>query len=282
MSGPGRISKLSYLFLIIGFVFLYAPMLSLIIYSFNESRLVTVWAGFSTKWYGELFHDEQIIQAAWRSLQIAAFTATAATVLGTMTALVIVRFKRFRGRTAFTGLITAPLVMPEVITGLSLLLLFVSMAQWIGWPEGRGMLTIWIAHVTFTVAFVNVVISSRLQEMDTSLEEAAMNLGATRLTTFFTITLPIISPALLSGWLLAFTLSLDDLVITSFVSGPSSTTLPMVVFSSVRLGLSPKINALATILISLVSIAAFIGWWLTWRSERQRQRDMQMALQHSE
>lgn len=279
MSGPGRISKFSYFFLIVGFVFLYAPMLSLIVYSFNESRLVTVWAGFSTKWYGELFNDQQIIQAAWRSLRIAAYTATASTILGTLSALVIVRFKRFRGRTAFTGMITAPLVMPEVITGLSLLLLFVSLGQWIGWPEGRGMLTIWIAHVTFTVAFVNVVISSRLQEMDISLEEAAMDLGANRTKTFFTITLPIISPALISGWLLAFTLSLDDLVVASFVSGPSSTTLPMVVFSSVRLGLSPKINALATILISLVSIAAIIGWWLMWRQERQRQRDIQQALQ---
>jgi putrescine transport system permease protein len=249
------------------------------VYSFNESRLVTVWAGFSTKWYGELFNDQQIIQAAWRSLRIAVYTATASTILGTLSALVIVRFKRFRGRTAFTGMITAPLVMPEVITGLSLLLLFVSLGQWIGWPEGRGMLTIWIAHVTFTVAFVNVVISSRLQEMDISLEEAAMDLGANRTKTFFTITLPIISPALISGWLLAFTLSLDDLVVASFVSGPSSTTLPMVVFSSVRLGLSPKINALATILISLVSIAAFIGWWLMWRQERQRQRDIQQALQ---
>lgn len=282
MSAPGRISRLSYLSLIVGFIFLYAPMLSLVIYSFNESRLVTVWAGFSTKWYGELFRDQQIVQAAWRSLQIAAYTASASTILGTLSALVIVRFKRFRGRTAFTGMITAPLVMPEVITGLSLLLLFVSLGQWIGWPEGRGMSTIWIAHVTFTVAFVNVVISSRLQEMDISLEEAAMDLGANRVKTFFTITLPIISPALISGWLLAFTLSLDDLVVASFVSGPSSTTLPMVVFSSVRLGLSPKINALATILIACVSVAAFIGWLLMWRKERQRVRDMRQALQQVE
>lgn len=282
MSGPGRVSRLSWVFLIVGFAFLYLPMLSLVVFSFNESRLVTVWAGFSTKWYGELFNDPQIMQAAWRSLQIAAFTATASTILGTMSALVIVRFKRFRGRTAFTAMITAPLVMPEVITGLSLLLLFVSLGQWVGWPEGRGMHTIWIAHVTFTVAFVNVVITSRLQEMDISLEEAAMDLGANRVQTFFSITLPIISPALISGWLLAFTLSLDDLVVASFVSGPSSTTLPMVVFSSVRLGLSPKINALATILIGLVSIAAFIGWWLMWRKERQRQRDVQAALQQSD
>jgi putrescine transport system permease protein len=271
-----RVSRLSYLFLALGFVFLYAPMVILIVYSFNESRLVTVWAGFSTKWYVELFQDRQLMEAAWRSLKIAFLTASAAVVLGTMAALVMVRFRRFRGRTAFTGMITAPLVMPEIITGLSLLLLFVSIQEWIG---GRGMLTIWIAHVTFTVAFVTVVVSSRLQEMDVALEDAAMDLGANRVKTFFQITLPIISPALVSGWLLAFTLSLDDLVIASFVSGPSSTTLPMVIFSSVRMGVSPKINALASILILLVVIAAFIGWWLMWRAERHRKREMQQALQ---
>jgi putrescine transport system permease protein len=274
-----RISKLSWLFLALGFLFLYAPMVMLVVYSFNESRLVTVWSGFSTKWYLELFHDRQLMTAAWRSLQLAFFTATAAVVLGTLASLVMVRFRRFRGRTAFTGMITAPLVMPEVITGLSLLLLFVSIQEWIG---SRGMLTIWIAHVTFTVAFVTVVISSRLQEMDASLEDAAMDLGANRVKTFFHITLPIISPSLLSGWLLAFTLSLDDLVIASFVSGPSSTTLPMVIFSSVRLGVSPKINALAAILILLVSIAALVGWWLMSRGERRRKLEMQQALRRPE
>ena len=281
MNGRG-VSKLSWLFLGLGFFFLYAPMISLIVYSFNESRLVTVWAGFSTKWYAELFQDRQLMEAAWRSLQLAFFTATAAIVLGTMASLVLVRFRRFRGRTAFTGMITAPLVMPEVITGLSLLLLFVAMGNSFGWPQQRGMLTIWISHVTFTVAFVTVVISSRLGEMEAALEEAAMDLGANRVKTFFSITLPIISPALISGWLLAFTLSLDDLVISSFVSGPSSTTLPMVVFSSVRLGVSPKINALASILIMLVSTGALIGWYLMWRGERQRQRDMQRALQQKD
>ncbi len=267
---------------IAAFVFLYAPILSLIVYSFNESRLVTVWSGFSVKWYFELFQDQQLMSAAWISLQIAFFSATAAVVLGTMAAMVLTRFRRFPGKTLFGGMMTAPLVMPEVITGLSLLLLFVAIGDLLSLFDlqfRRGMLTIWIAHVTFCVAFVTVVISSRLTELDRSLEEAAMDLGANRLKVFFVITLPIIAPALVAGWLLAFTLSLDDLVIASFVSGPASTTLPMKVFSSVRLGVSPKINALATLLILVVSIAALIGWWLLAREERRRQRDIQMALQ---
>lgn len=267
---------------IAAFAFLYIPILSLIVYSFNESRLVTVWSGFSVKWYGELFRDQQLMSAAWISLQIAFFTATAAVVLGTMASMVLTRFRRFPGKTLFGGMMTAPLVMPEVITGLSLLLLFVAIGDLLSLFEiqfRRGMLTIWIAHVTFCVAFVTVVISSRLTELDRSLEEAAMDLGANRLKVFFVITLPIIAPALVAGWLLAFTLSLDDLVIASFVSGPASTTLPMKVFSSVRLGVSPKINALATLLILVVSIAAAIGWWLLSREERRRQRDIQLALQ---
>ncbi len=278
MSQP-RNSKFTLTMLVLGFVFLYAPILSLIVYSFNESRLVTVWSGFSVKWYGELFRDQQMMAAAWVSVQVAFWTACASVVLGTMSAMVMTRFRDFRGKTLFGALITAPLVMPEVITGLSILLLFVSIGPIIGIGEQRGMLTIWIAHVTFCMAFVTVVISSRLGELDRSLEEAAMDLGANRLKVFFVITLPIIAPALVSGWLLAFTLSLDDLVIASFVSGPSSTTLPMKVFSSVRLGLSPKINALATLMILAVSIAAVIGWWLMTRDEKKRQRDMQMALQ---
>lgn len=269
-----RVSRLSWLFLCLGLVFLYAPMIMLIIYSFNESRLVTVWAGFSTKWYVALFDNRQMMEAAWRSLQIAFYTATAATVLGTAAAMVLVRFRRFRGRTLFSGMVTAPLVMPEVITGLSLLLLFVSLDAWIG---GRGMHTIWIAHVTFAMAFVTVVISSRLQEMDVSLEEAAMDLGANRCRTFLTVTLPIISPSLLAGWLLAFTLSLDDLVIASFVAGPSSTTLPMVVFSSVRLGVSPEVNALASLLIMTVLLLATVGWWLAWRGERKQRGETEAA-----
>jgi len=273
---------MSLAWVIAAFAFLYIPILSLIIYSFNESRLVTVWSGFSVKWYGELFRDKQLMSAAWISLQIAFFTATAAVVLGTMASMVLTRFRRFPGKTLFGGLMTAPLVMPEVITGLSLLLLFVAIGDLLSLFEiqfRRGMLTIWIAHVTFCVAFVTVVISSRLTELDRSLEEAAMDLGANRLKVFFVITLPIIAPALMAGWLLAFTLSLDDLVIASFVSGPASTTLPMKVFSSVRLGVSPKINALATLLILVVSIAALIGWWLLAREERRRKRDIQMALQ---
>ncbi|WP_426415466.1 ABC transporter permease subunit [Aestuariirhabdus sp. LZHN29] len=253
-----------------GLVFLYLPMLILVIYSFNESRLVTVWAGFSTKWYGELFRDPQLMSAVWMSLRIAFATSCMAVVLGTIAAFVMVRFRRFPGKTAFSSMMTAPLVMPDVITGLSLLLLFVAMAQLIGWPADRGFLTIWIAHTTFCMAYVAVVVSSRLREMDISVEEAAMDLGASPLKTFFLITIPIIAPALMAGWLLSFTLSLDDLVIASFVSGPGSTTLPMVVFSSVRLGVTPKINALATLIILTVSIAAFLAWYLAHRSEKRR------------
>jgi len=279
MSRSATSRRLGYLTLSFGFAFLYLPILILIVYSFNESRLVTVWSGFSVKWYGELFNDNQLMDAAWTSLQLAFYTACASVVLGTMAALVMTRLRRFPGKTVFGGMITAPLVMPEVITGLSLLLLFVFVGDLFGTPLSRGMTTIWIAHVTFCVAFVTVVLSSRLSELDRSLEEAAMDLGANRFKVFFVITLPIIAPALVSGWLLAFTLSLDDLVIASFVSGPSSTTLPMKVFSSVRLGVSPKINALATLLIAVVSLAAMLGWWLMVREERKRQRDMQLAWQ---
>jgi putrescine transport system permease protein len=271
--------SLSSLWLMLGFFFLYAPILSLMIYSFNESRLVTVWSGFSFKWYGELFRDKQMIDAAWVSIRIAVYAATAAVVIGTMASVMLTRFRHFPGKTLFAGLITAPLVMPEVITGLSLLLLFVTLSDWFGVFGSRGMLTIWIAHVTFSVAFVTVVVSSRLSEVDKSIEEAAMDLGANRVKVFFLITLPMIAPALVAGWLLAFTLSLDDLVIASFVSGPASTTLPIKVFSSVRLGVSPKINALATLMIMAVMIAAMISWWLMAREEKRRRQDMQMAAQ---
>ena len=263
----------------LGFAFLYIPVLILMVYSFNESRLATVWSGFSFKWYGELFRDKQMLQAAWISIKVAFWTATAAVVLGTMAALVMTRMRRFPGKTLFGALITAPLVMPEVIIGLSILLMFVSLGQVVG-LQPRGILSIWIAHVTFTMAFVAVVVSSRLAELDKSLEEAAMDLGANRLKVFFVITLPIIMPALMSGWLLAFTLSLDDVVISSFVAGPDSTTLPMKIFSSVRLGLNPKINALATLLVAFVSVAAMIGWWISYREEKRRLRDLQMALQN--
>ncbi len=272
----GRV--MSWAVLCFGFAFLYLPILLLIVYSFNSSRLATVWAGFSTKWYGELLRDRQMLDAAWISLRVAFWTATASMVIGTMAALVMTRMRRFPGKTLFGALITAPLVMPEVIIGLSILLMLVSMGGILGIAP-KGVMAIWVAHVTFTISFVTVVVSSRLQELDRSLEEAAMDLGANRLKVFFLITLPIIAPALVSGWLLAFTLSLDDVVIASFVAGPSSTTLPMKVFSSVRLGISPKINALATIMVLAVSLAAVAGWWVMARSEKRRQRDMQMALQ---
>lgn len=256
--------------LIIGLLFLYLPMFVLVVYSFNASRLVSVWAGFSTQWYGALFEDQQILSAVWMSLRIAFYAASMAVCLGTLCAFVVTRFKRMRGRTLLSAMISAPLVMPEVITGLSLLLLFVQLAELTGWPADRGMITIWIAHTTFCSAYVAVVVSARLQEVDRSIEEAAMDLGCTPLKTFFVVTLPVITPALVSGWLLAFTLSLDDLVIASFVSGPGATTLPMVVFSSVRMGVSPKINALATLIILAVSLVAFVAWYLMRRNEKKR------------
>lgn len=270
MSNNASISWLSKIWLIIGFGFLYLPMLILMVYSFNASKLVTVWGGFSTKWYGQLFKNEQMLDAVLMSLKIAAASATMAVVLGTMAAILLVRYRKFKGKTLFTGMITAPLVMPEVITGLSLLLLFVSMAQLIGWPAERGALTIWIAHSTFNMAYVAVVVSSRLKEMDESLEEAGMDLGANKLKVFFLVTLPIIAPALFSGWLLAFTLSLDDLVIASFVSGPGATTLPMLVFSSVRMGITPEINALATLLILSISFITLLGWFYARHMEKKR------------
>ena len=246
---------------LLGFVFLYAPIMSLIIFSFNENKLVTVWSRFSTKWYGELLRDDQIMGAAWISLQIAFTSAIIATVLGTLAALVLTRFGRFRLRTPLMGMTTAPLVMPEVITGLSLLLLFVGMEAFLGWPAGRGMTTIIIAHSTFCMAYVAVVVQSRLGDMDDSLEEAALDLGARPVRVFFDITLPVIAPALISGWLLSFTLSLDDLVIASFVSGPGSSTLPMVIFSKVKLGVSPDINALASLIILVVGLGIAIAFW---------------------
>jgi putrescine transport system permease protein len=260
-----------------GYAFLYVPIVLLVIYSFNESRLVTVWSGWSLKWYGELLRNEQILQAAGLSLRVAAVTASMAVALGTVAGLVLARFGRFRGRTLFTGMITAPLVMPEVITGLSLLLLFVAMDQAFGWPAGRGATTITIAHVTFATAYVAVVIQSRLTGLDESIEEAALDLGARPVKVFFVITLPIIAPALVAGWLLAFTLSLDDLVIASFVSGPGSSTLPMVVFSSVRLGVTPEINALATVIVLVVTTGIVTAGVLLARQERRRQHDMHAA-----
>ena len=263
--------------LVLGFAFLYIPILSLVVYSFNKSKLVTVWGGLSTQWYGRLFQNEQILNAAWLSLKIAATTATGATILGTLAGLALARFGMFKGRALLSGMTTAPLVMPEVITGLSLLLLFVAMEQLLGWPAGRGTTTIVIAHITLTMAYVTVIVQSRLSTLDDSLEEAAMDLGARPAKIFFVITLPIIAPALISGWLLAFTISLDDLVITSFVSGPGSSTLPMVIFSKVRLGVSPDINALASIMVFIVTIGVVIAGILSSRQEKRRQRDMALA-----
>ena len=274
----GRRSFLVTTLMALGFAFLYIPILSMIVYSFNESRLVTVWAGFSTKWYLELLHNDQIINAAKLSLRIASINATGAVILGTLAGFALSRFRRFKGRTLMTGMTTAPLVMPEVITGLSLLLMFVAMEQVFGWPAGRGVTTITIAHMTFSMAYVTVVIQSRLSTLDESLEEAAMDLGAKPAKVFLLITLPIIFPAILAGWLLAFTLSWDDLVITSFVSGPGSSTLPLVIFSKVRLGVSPDINALATIMVSIVAVGIVAAGFYMQRQEKRREQDIQAAI----
>jgi putrescine transport system permease protein len=264
----GRRPFFLFTMLAFGYAFLYAPIVLLIVYSFNESRLVTVWSGFSVKWYGELLRNQQLLDAAWLSLRIAVVNATLAMILGTTAGRVLARYRRFPGRGLFATMIAAPLVMPEVILGLSLLLLFVAMETWVGWPAGRGATTIVIAHVTFTMAYVAVIVQAKLAAFDESLEEAAMDLGARPLTVFFSITLPLIAPAVVAGWLLAFTLSFDDLVITSFVSGPGASTLPMVVYSSVRLGVSPQINALATIIVVAVGAIIATAGWLLYRRER--------------
>ena len=271
----GRRSRFLLTVLAFGYAFLYIPLLSVIFYSFNDSRLATVWGGFSTRWYGELFRNEQILDAAFLSLRIAVSTATLATIFGTMAGLALTRFGKFRGRTLFSGMITAPLVMPEVITGLSLLLLFVSLQQFIGWPAQRGFMTITIAHTTFAMAFVTVIIQSRLSGMDQSLEEAAMDLGGKPLRVLFDITLPLIAPAMIAGWLLAFTLSLDDLVIASFVSGPGGSTLPMVIFSKVKLGVTPDINALATLIIVFITVAVSLAYLVARRAQRQNEKKIQ-------
>ena len=251
-----------------GFAFLYVPIFLLIVYSFNDSRLISVWGGFSTRWYTALFEDEQIIDAALLSFQVAAISATFATIFGTLAGLALTRMANFRGRLFFTGILAAPLVMPEVITGLSLLLLFVSLQELIGWPGTRGAMTIIIAHITFSMAYVAVIVQSRMLTMNRSLEEAAMDLGGRPFRVFVDITLPIISPAMLSGWLLAFTLSLDDLVIASFTSGAGSNTLPMVIFSKVKLGVTPDINALATLIILVVSIGIAIAGWIMFKQNK--------------
>ena len=267
-----RFSWFNAVSLTIGFAFLYIPMIILIIFSFNESKLVTVWAGFSTKWYGELLANEAFLDAAWVTLRVAVFSSTLATILGTAAAYVLIRSGRFFGRTLFSGMIYAPLVMPEVITGLSLLLLF------IGIGLERGVLTIVLAHTTFSMCYVSVVVSSRLATFDKSLEEAALDLGCSSAQAFRLITLPIIAPAVISGWLLAFTLSLDDLVIASFATGPSATTLPIKIFSAVRLGVSPEINALSTIMIAIVTVGVITASLLSKRKlVREREEEFMAA-----
>jgi len=260
-----------------GIAFLYIPMVSLIVYSFNYSKLVPIWGGFSTRWYKVLFESEEVWAALTLSLKIALMSATFATLLGTLAGLALVRFGRFKGRMLFSGMISAPLVMPEVITGLSLLLLFIALRELIGWPGERGITTITIAHITFCMAYVAVIIQSRLAGIGQDLEEAAMDLGSKPFRVLIDITLPLLAPGMIAGWLLAFSLSLDDLVIASFVSGPGSNTLPILIYSRVRLGLRPDINALATIIIVVGVISVFIAGWLMLRQQKQRERDMQMA-----
>ena len=271
--------RFSSFMLVAGLLFIYAPMLILVIYSFNASKLVTVWGGWSIKWYVGLMDNTQLMGSVVRSLEIACYTAVAAVLLGTLAAFVLTRITRFKGRTLFGGLVTAPLVMPEVITGLSLLLLFVAMAQMIGWPQERGIITIWIAHTTFCAAYVAVVVSARLRELDLSIEEAAMDLGARPWKVFFLITIPMIAPSLGAGGMMSFALSLDDLVLASFVSGPGSTTLPMEVFSAVRLGVKPEINAVASLILLAVSLMTFLVWFFSRRAEESRKRAIQQAIE---
>jgi len=262
--------------LCLGIAFLYLPMAVLVGYSFNASAMASVWGGFSTHWYTELLQNRQILGAARLSLEIAVLSSTGALLLGTLAAVALVRFAKFRGRLLLTGMVNAPLVMPEIITGITQLLLFVSMLQLIGWPT-RGITTVVLAHIAFCTAYVTVTVQSRLQTADRSLEEAAMDLGATSFQAFVDVTLPIIAPALLSSWLLSFTLSLDDLVISSFVSGPRASTLPMVIYSKVKLGVSPDVNALASLIIALVGTCVLVAGYVVRRGERQRLAEAQSA-----
>jgi putrescine transport system permease protein len=271
-----RISPLLISILAIGIAVLYIPMLVLIVYSFNASALVSVWGGFSTGWYTQLVHNDQILDAAWLSLKIGVIVATGSVILGTLAAIALVRFKAFRGRLLLTGMVNAPLVMPEIVTGITQLLLFVSMLHFFGWPH-RGITTIVIAHIAFCSAYVTITVQSRLHGADRSLEEAAMDLGSGPVRAFIDTTLPAIMPALASSWLLSFTLSLDDLVISSFVSGPGASTLPMVIFSKVKLGVSPDVNALASLIIGAVGICVLCAGYLMRRTERRRVLDAQMA-----
>jgi putrescine transport system permease protein len=260
-----------------GFAFFYTPILSMIVYSFNGSRLVTVWGGFSTRWYTSLFSNRQIGEALLLSLKIAVVSATFATILGTMAGIALARFRRFRGRTLFSGLVTAPLVMPEVITGISCLMLFIVMANLIGWPGQRGFTTVTLAHITFAMVYVTTVVHSRMLQFDRAIEEAAMDLGSRPWMVLRDITLPVISPAILAGWLLAFTISLDDVVITTFTTGPGGTTLPLLIWSKVRLGVTPDVNALATLTVLAVGTGVALAGWILHRQDRRRRADERLA-----
>lgn len=264
-----------------GFAFFYIPILSMMVYSFNESRLATVWGGFSTRWYVSLFSNRQVGAALLLSVQIALISATMATILGAMAGIALARFRKFRGRTMFSGMVTAPLIMPEVITGISLLMFFIMLAQITGWPGQRGFTTITLAHITFSMVFVTTVVHARMSQMDRSIEEAAMDLGSRPWQVLRDVTLPVISPALVSGWLLAFTISLDDVVITSFTTGPGSTTLPLLIWSKVKLGVTPDINALATIIVVTVGLCVALAGWLMSRAERRRLAEERLAYRTS-
>jgi putrescine transport system permease protein len=260
-----------------GFAFFYVPILSMIVYSFNASRLATVWGGFSTKWYAALWSNTKVIEALMLSLKIALVSATLATILGTLAGIALVRMGKFRGRTLFSGLVTAPLIMPEVITGVSSLIFFLLLAQWIGWPAQRGFTTVTLAHITFSMVFVTTIVQARLLQFDRAIEEAAMDLGSRPWQVLFDITLPVISPAILSGWLLAFTISLDDVVITSFTTGPGSTTLPLLIWSKVKLGVTPDINALATLMVLAVGLGVVVAGIVMNRAEARRLADERLA-----
>ncbi len=260
-----------------GFAFFYIPILSMIVYSFNGSRLATVWGGFSLKWYVSLFNNRQVGEALWLSIRIALISATMSTILGTMAGIALVRFKKFRGRTLFTGMVTAPLVMPDVITGISSLMLFILMAEYLGWPGQRGFTTITLAHITFSMVYVTTIIQSRLGQADLAIEEAAMDLGSKPAQVLWDITLPVIFPAILSGWLLAFTISLDDVVITSFTTGPGNTTLPLLIWSKVKLGVTPDINALATLIVLVVGIGVVVAGIVLNRATKRAAADERLA-----
>ena len=265
-----------------GFAFFYVPILSMIVYSFNASRLATVWGGFSTKWYGTLLSNAQVGKALTLSLEIAIISSTTATILGTMAGIALARFTKFRGRTLFSGLVTAPLIMPEVITGISSLIFFILMAQYVGWPSSRGFTTVTLAHITFSMVFVTTIVQSRMLSADRAIEEAAMDLGARPWQVLRDVTLPVIAPAILSGWLLAFTISMDDVVITNFTTGPGTTTLPILIWSKVKLGVTPDINALATLIVLTVGLCVLAAGVMMNRAERRAERDRRMAYRANE